>query len=413
MTAEETPREYRQREELIGRTIALEDTGVVPFMVLNGAFPAKTHGLTCEDVMYDYDRTMEAYIDTTLSLQPAAHDNPFPARFYGRLLEIGDFRALKWPGHGVSVTSGIQFLETEFMKEEDYSEFLFDPSDYIVRRLWPRLFGKFEGLAKLGPLHNIYAHQGFGDLAAFADPEVLQSLEALTAVAREAQIMIKGAVEYSRRLKQLGFPPQFGAITQAPFDTLSDYFRGTKGAMMDMYRRPDEVLEAVEKLLPIMIRRGLTAKKRGTPRVFIPLHKGLDGFMSPAQFERFFWPSLKQLLMALVENGVTPFCFWEGNCVSRLETIADVPPGKVVHWFERTDIARAKEVLSGVACVRGGVPVSLLVAGTPEDVSRHCRKLIETVGRGGGYILDASTVLDDARPENVMAMAESVREVLG
>jgi uroporphyrinogen-III decarboxylase len=63
----------------------------------------------------------------------------------------------------------------------------------------------------------------------------------------------------------------------------------------------------------------------------------------------------------------------------------------------------------GIA-IRGGVPASLLVAGTPEDVKEHCRRLVETAAVGGGFIMDASSGLDDAKPENVRAMFEATRE---
>lgn len=401
--------DYEKRENLIRRTIALENTGETPFMTLYGYYPAKVHGYTCRDIMVDYDKTMDAYVKTTETLKPAAHDNPFPTRFYARLLEATDFQTMKWPGHGVGEMSGIQFVEAENMKADEYQELLADPGSFMLRRFWPRIFGACEGLTKLPDPIALYGHQAFGEMAAFADEDVIKSFEALVEAGRHAQRMIKGAVEFNHRMKDMGFPPQFGGVAQAPFDALSDYFRGAKGAMLDMYRHPDEVLEAVDLLLPLMIKRGLSAKKRGVPRVFMPLHKGLDGFMSPPQFERFYWPSLRKVIMALVEEGITPFCFWEGDCTTRLETMADVPPGKVVHWFERTDIKRAKEVLSGIACVRGGVPISLLISAKPEAVTEYCRNLIKTVGKDGGFILDASTVLDDAKPENVMAMAESVR----
>ena len=402
--------DYNKREELLSRTIALEETGVVPFLTMYGYYPARAYGFTCEEIMTDYDKTMEAYVNVTLDLRPTAHDNPFPTRFFAKLMEATDFQPMKWPGHGVSVMSGIQFVESEFMKADEYPELFADPSGFMLRRFWPRIFGACEGFAKLPQPFSVYGHQAFSEMASFADEEVIKGFEALAEAGRHARIMVKGAEEYNRRLKELGYPPQFGGVTQAPFDALSDYFRGIKGSMLDMYRRPDEVLEAVELLLPHMIKRGLTANKRGVPRVFIPLHKGLDSFMSPKQFERFYWPSLKKLILALVDEGITPFCFWEGDSTTRLEAMADVPPGKVVHWFERTDIKKAKEVLSGIACVRGGVPISLLISAKPDDVTKYCRNLIKTVGKGGGFILDTSTVLDDARSENVIAMAKSVHE---
>jgi len=35
-----------------------------------------------------------------------------------------------------------------------------------------------------------------------------------------------------------------------------------------------------------------------------PLHKGDDTFMSRKQFETFYWPSLKKVMDALIEEGI-------------------------------------------------------------------------------------------------------------
>jgi uroporphyrinogen-III decarboxylase len=73
-------------------------------------------------------------------------------------------------------------------------------------------------------------------------------------------------------------------------------------------------------------------------------------------------------------------------------------------------MVKAKEILGDTVCIRGNVPLSILVTGTPERVRASCKKLIDTVGKSGGYIMDASTGLDDAKPENVKAMFEFTRE---
>ena len=62
--------------------------------------------------------------------------------------------------------------------------------------------------------------------------------------------------------------------------------------------------------------------------------------------------------------------------------MADVPPGKVCYWFDHVDMARAKEVLGGKACIAGNVPIALLSVGTPDEVRAYCRNLIDTVGQG-------------------------------
>jgi uroporphyrinogen-III decarboxylase len=216
---------------------------------------------------------------------------------------------------------------------------------------------------------------------------------------------------FSKKMADLGYPPQFGSSVYAPFDYIGDFLRGTKGIMLDMYRCPDKLLEALEKVYRLLIKPALTAPKLpGVHLVFIPLHKGLDGFMSLDQFKTFFWPTLKQIMLDLIEAGYTPCPLWEGNCESRLETIADMPKGKAVYWFERTDMFKAKEILGDRICLRGNVSPSLLNLGTPQQVEEYCKKLIDIVGKGGGFIMDGATgIPDEAKPENVRAMAETTK----
>ena len=110
-------------------------------------------------------------------------------------------------------------------------------------------------------------------------------------------------------------------------------------------------------------------------------------------------------------HDLIPVVLWEGNCNSRLEHIGDIPRGKAVYWFEQNDLVRAKEILGDTVCLRGNVPTSLLITGTPEEVDQYCKTLITKVGKGGGFILDgAASIPDEAKPENVMAMAKSVQK---
>lgn len=132
--------------------------------------------------------------------------------------------------------------------------------------------------------------------------------------------------------------------------------------------------------------------------------------MSPDQFKTFYWPTLRKLIVDFIDEGLNPFVLWEGDCTSRLELIGDIPKGKAVYWFERTDIFKAKEILGDTVCLRGNVPLSMLSTGTPDDVKEYCKKLIDVVGKGGGFIMDGSTVLDDAKYENVKAMVEITKE---
>ena len=91
--------------------------------------------------------------------------------------------------------------------------------------------------------------------------------------------------------------------------------------------------------------------------------------------------------MGLIDEGLVPVLFFEGENTSRLETISDIPAGKAVYHFESVDLRKAKEILGGRVCVRGNVPVSLLHTGAPEAVADFVRKEIDIFGRDGGLIV--------------------------
>jgi uroporphyrinogen-III decarboxylase len=219
--------------------------------------------------------------------------------------------------------------------------------------------------------------------------------------------------EFSVRAMSLGFPPQSTmTFCKAPFDYLGDTLRGTKGIMMDMYRRPDKVLEAMDVVADMSIKTviGTLNNTKGLTAVF-PLHKGADGWMNEKQFDRFYWPSLKSVIDAFVDEGILVTLFAEGAFNTRLERVNEFPKG-AVHWmFDRTDMALAKKILGDKCCISGNVPSSILVAGTPQEVKENCRKLIETCAPGGGYMLTSGTAdLTEAKPENIRAMIDAAKE---
>jgi len=404
---------YAEREKRTNDAIALKKPDRVPIMVLFGFFPCKYTGMTIEEVMYDPDKMLSSQLKTLMDFAPDMDMNPYGTRFLGPLLDALDFRQLKWPGHGVESNLSYQFVEGEYMSADEYDHFLVDPTDFMFRRYWPRICGSLKGFEKLPPLHNIISYyMGLSTgLSAFVSPEVVEALDGLKKAAEKSLQVATYGRAYNQKAKDAGFPMQFGGLSQAPFDTLGDFFRGTKGLMLDMYRRPDKVIAACEKILIFMIEMAVNAAKAsGNPRIFIPIHKGLDGFMSEEQFKKFFWPTLKELMVRLINEGLTPCPLWEGDCTSRLKIIKDIPEGKTCYAFEATDIFKAKEVLGDSICIRGNVPLSILATGTPEDVKNHCKKLIDIVGRNGGYIMDSSTGLDDAKVENVRAMFDFTKE---
>jgi uroporphyrinogen-III decarboxylase len=241
--------------------------------------------------------------------------------------------------------------------------------------------------------------------------DVQNSLKTLINVGNELLKYVQILGEFSRKTLEAGYPAARGAFAKAPFDVIGDTLRGTQGIITDMFRRPDKLLEAIDVVTKLMIESGINSAKanKGLSAMF-PLHKGADGWMSEKQFDTFYWPSLKKVINAFIEEGILVTLFAEGSYETRLESVNEFPKGAVTWLFDRTDMAKAKKVLGAKCCIAGNVPTSLMATGTPKAVKEYCRKLIETCGKGGGYILAGGAQVDNGKVENVRAMLDAAKE---
>jgi len=402
---------YQASITRIKDAIQLREPDRVPVTVLPSMFPYLNAGMTVEEAMYDYDKCTAAFKQFILELQPDMHigaSAPGPGKFY----EILDYKLYSWPGHGVAPEHCYQCNEAEYMTADEYDLFMTDPSFYFRNFYLPRVFGALGGFSMLAPYTSILEMYGVAfNFVPFALPPVQATFQKLFEAGAEALKWAMAMGASDAELTTLGFPTILGGFTKAPFDVLGDTLRGTKGIMLDIYRRPDKLLAAMDRLVPIMIGMGVSAAQQtGKPLIFIPLHKGADGFLSDEQFKKFYWPTLKQVMLGLIENGCIPFPALEGHWSSRLEIIQDVPRGKTVWMIDQTDMAKVKQTLGQNACLIGNVPSSMLRLGTPQEVREYVKRLIETAGQGGGLIVDNGAFFDEARMENVKAMVEAARE---
>jgi hypothetical protein len=377
----------------------------VPVVLSLGYFPAKYAGITCQDAFYDPLKWQAAVKKTVIDMAPDAWGSTGPSS--GTALEALDFKQMVWPGHGMSPYYTHQFVEGEYMKPEEYDALLEDPSDFLIRTYLPRVAGAFKPFQKLPHMTVLL----FGPTSILS----MEGLdEAVAAMAKARQESLKWNRENSALEKDIegqGFPIFNKAATFAPFDIISDRLRGMRGSMLDMYRVPDKLLKTCDKLLPILLRSAIgRARATGNLRVFIPLHRGAEGFMSAPQFEKFYWPTLKGLLLGLIDAGITPCPFFEGDYTSRLKYLNELPAGKVLGHFDTSDIVQVKKALGKTMCIMGNVPSSILQTGTPDEVREYCRKLIDTIGRDGGFILTPRSSIDEAKPENIKAMIDFTKE---
>ena len=409
---EKTAKQLRQeREKRIMDAIQLRMPDRVPVISAMGYFPARYTGIPCSAAYYDYDAWYDAYKKTLRDFQP---DMIFQQGFSpGKALEILNPKQMRWPGYGVDPYQGHQSIEIDNMKADEFDEYMNDTSAYRVRVFMCRTSENLAGLALLPPLSELGGGpMGIQALAmAFGEPKLAKAIHTLQKAGREMRRWRTRQEKFNKLILDMGFPQYFQGAAMPPYDVISHSLRGMTGTMLDMFRQPDKLLEMCEYLLKKTLERPMPPPNEyGNIRIFMTNTRGSDDFLSMQQFRTFYWPTFKKLVMALIERGMTPCIFFEGNFTSRLEYLLEFPRGKMLARFDTTDIFRAKEVLKDHVCIEGNVPSSLLQVGTVQQVKDYCKKLIDVCGKGGGYILSPRSSTDEVKPANLKAMIEFTKE---
>ncbi len=405
-----TERLYEEREKRVRDTIALKVPDRIP-LAINVNIHLYT-GIPNSAAYYDAIGWKRAMRKITVDLEPDMCNAGLPTS--GPAMEILGVKNRLWPGGPLPADYEYQFVEGEFMKEDEYDLFLTDPADFMIRCYLPRVYGATAPLARLPSLSSIY--QGFEGLTPLlASPAFLRMARSLYQAGREMKKFRQTIGDSYEELAWLGFPAfapvTTGGVGGAPFDSVSSFLRGMKGSMLDMYRRPDKLIQLCDTILERRIarsRRANTRKKHKPNRVGVPLWRGDKSFMSEKQFAKFYWPGLKRALQANIDLGYVPIPFFEAEFGDRLERLLEMPKGKIVASVEYMDAVRAKEILAGHACIMVRPPLSSKLWSLRE-VEKYTRELIDKCGKGGGLQLNLR-LPDKGTTREFQAMLDSIRE---
>ena len=403
---------FAERLNRVNAAIALEKTDRVPVCPFFASYLQRADGGTYKDLYYNYETAGEAALKF-YAKYPLIDAATFAGFTSGRANEIADTQIIDWPGKPgtlVPDTSSHQVKELAFMSQEEYPEMLKDFTGFMIRKYIPRMYPSLKGFANVSLIPTVVLSTSL--INPLYSPELLQSYETLAKIAAEEAETGRMTGIYMQKLAEAGFPGMMSGISEAPYDILGDYFRGTMGIFEDLV--DEDMQEYMEQACDMFADQQIAALQyfrfvdMPVKRVFFPLHKAMDGFMSDEQYERLYWKPLKKIMMALIDMGVTPFIYTEGPYNTRLDFLTDVPKGKVLYHFEKVDMKEAKRKLSGIACISGNLSISRLEFGSKEDIIRDTRQLLEDCMPGGGYIFDFDGSVEYAKEENVDAMFETL-----
>lgn len=362
----------------------------VPLRPFAAEITARYAGYTCQEVTHDYRKGFEAVIR-------CCHDFEWDAvvanmvYVWTGLAQAAGLRYYGIPGIHVGPETAFQYREPSeedaFMQPEEYDELIASPTRFLYEKWLPRVSTEM------------------------ADP-----FRARIALVKSAMAMLDYFTAFGPQVRRMreecGTVSSICGMLKAPLDILGDKLRGYIGLAMDLKQRPEKVAAACQAMMPHLGYLALTA---ADPQKLVPIpiwmHRGCVPFISRQHFNTIYWPTLKPIVEALWAQGNQTLFYAEGKWDSHLEAFAELPAGSIIYHLDRTNPEHAHAILGKKFALSGGVSNPLLAFGTPAEVKARCRYLIETIGAEGGYIMDASAIMqNDATIENLTAMTDATLE---
>ncbi len=386
---------YQQRLDRYVTAMRNKQPDRVPIRPFVAEFAGKYAGYTCQEVTHDYRKAFDAVCRCALDFDWDAMVGNMVYVWTGLTQAIG-LRYYGTPGIDVPPDTGFQYLEPpegkEFMRADEYDALIADPTAFLFDVWLPRVSR---------------------DIVPPGAPSTFRSNLAFLkgGMAMWDYFGAFGA-QGGRMRTECGMPGAISGILKAPLDILGDKLRGYVGLSMDLLEQPDKVKAACEALAPHLLSTALaTADPEKNVPVTIWMHRGCVPFISMDQFKTLYWPTLKPIVETLWANGHQVLFYAEGDWNAHLESFAELPERSIVYHVDKADIFEAHKVLGNRFCISGGIPNFLLTYGTVDEVKDRCKKVIDEVGADGGFVMDASAIIqNDAKIENMRAMTEFTRE---
>ena len=367
----------------------------VPIRPFVAEFIAVYAGYTCQEVTHDYQKAFDATCKCAADFDWDATVTNMVYVWTGLTEAIGT-KYYAVPGIHISPDVGFQYIEPSeddaFMKPDEYDALIDDPTGFLYNVWLPRVANDVSPMGEPTSYRNNLSFVKGG----------MAMMQYFTAFGPQVQ----------RLQTECGTVSAIAGILKAPFDILADKLRGYIGLTMDMHTQPDKVLAACEALMPHLLNVALTS---AAPDKSVPIgywmHRGCVPFVNMGQFHSHYWPTIKPIIEELWANGHQTLFYAEGNWDAHLDSFAELPDQSIVYHVDQGDIFKVHKKIGHKFCLSGGIPNFLLSYGKPDDVREYCKKVIDDVAQDGGYIMDASAIMqNDTKVENMRAMTDFTRD---
>ncbi|NLN98128.1 MAG: hypothetical protein GX127_07110 [Eubacteriaceae bacterium] len=405
---------YDEKLERLDKSVKLEKVDRVPMAAATLYFPAKYSNISYASMFYDNEKYTRAaskfaldfdwdavcflrsFETVPLGLSLAAVDPELAINVAIASVLGGGFAhdILKdhysdQPGRESPEGLESQFtIKKPLMDGEEYDALAENLLQYLAEIIVPRIYGS---------LNN---------------PGSMESNAALIEFGLQLGGALAHVQKFTQRMKEVHCPPWYMALAPNPLDFLGAFLRNFDKVLYDIRRYPKQILKICEALAPVFLAVGkatgqISYALTGSRRVFLPVW--YNSFLSQKQYQEFHWPFIRYIAEELIADDFTPLFSFQGEHDHLLQTILELPEAKVIAWFDRTDVVKAKGVIGEHSCIAGGISPSILIGRSVEEVDREIKRILYEMKTARGYIHTLPfNAIGPAKIENIQAMTEAI-----
>lgn len=203
-----------------------------------------------------------------------------------------------------------------------------------------------------------------------------------------------------------------GSSQWGPF-TLAGHLLGVESLMRSIYRNPEALPQLLEFSSELCVRYLKRFIDHGAELVSVAEPTGSGDLISAAQFRRFAFPYVSQVVRELHHAGAKVCLHICGNITELLPLLPETGVD-LVSFDYKVNLAKARDTLAGKVAFAGNVNPVLILHRSPEEVASLANDALEVAGRTPGYVLMPGCDIPPSVPlENVVALLEAGRNWAG
>lgn len=232
----------------------------------------------------------------------------------------------------------------------------------------------------------------------------------------DAGYRFEGMAEEVTAIKERGLAA-IGGLGRSTFDN-SWLVRGIDNLMMDMVAAPEMATAVLDRVVAILRGAVLQYVRAGVDIVFWGEDVGTERamMMSPTTWRQWIKPRFRSMIAAAKAANPEVIIYYHscGNIEPIIPDLIEIGV-EVLNPIqpEAMDPAKIKRLYGDRLALWGTVSVQRTMPfGTAAEVRAEVKERIETVGKGGGFILAPAHVLEPETPwANILAFVEAALEV--